>query len=212
MGYITLFAVQIKIYLMKKILLPLCITLLVYSCKNDTKINDSLVFNIDSTKISSIRFIDGFDVSFHPPINWEEVEADISERIVNSLKSQRAGNSKYIYKPSRIFLNKSTNSLLAVGKVETPDPEPGTNIKINDYIGIVTENFDQSISKRGSFIKDGITITQLLIQKQNLISFKLIFEIENTLYQFDYTAQKEYYKEELKSIESSMGTIKLITK
>jgi predicted small secreted protein len=110
-------------------------------------------------------------------------------------------------------LNKTNNSLLAVGKVIAGFPQLLSNqISLNEYLKVVSENFKESINKKGNFLKMELNFTQYLIQKQNLISFKLIFELNDTIYQFDYTTQKETYQHELKSIESSMGTIKPITK
>jgi hypothetical protein len=195
---------------MKNILLAICIGAVIFSCSDNASSDDSLIFNIDSAKIGKLETLADFNITFHPPKNWDEVEASISERIVNSLKSQKNGDSKYIYQPVKIFLNKTNNSLLAVGKVASQDSIEKSN-KLKEYLQVVSENFNESINKKGAFTKDGIEITQFLLQKQTLISFKLIFDLDDTIYQFDYTTQKETYQDELKSIESSMGTIKPIT-
>jgi hypothetical protein len=65
--------------------------------------------------------------------------------------------------------------------------------------------------KKAVYMKDGIKITQFLIQKNNIVNFRLLFNNgDGKLLQFDYLAGIRDYSLEVKAIESSIGSIKLI--
>jgi hypothetical protein len=81
---------------------------------------------------------------------------------------------------------------------------------VDKYKDLIQKNF--SPTKVGDFLKDNILFTQYLIQDENRINFKLLFfNPKDQLIQFDYILQKDSYVLELKAIESSIGSIKLIS-
>lgn len=168
-----------------------------------------LVFNVDSTQIAGEVFISELNVKFNPPKDWNEISSDLSEKVINELgKNKNSGNS-FRYKPQKIFLEKDNHSLLSVGYVEKIDTSIHGNILLA-YESAIKTSLKEKEYKEGKFTKDGIGITQFLIQKENLISFKLLFlNSSNELIQFDYASQQENYENNLRGIESSIGTIQL---
>jgi hypothetical protein len=83
--------------------------------------------------------------------------------------------------------------------------------KIRAYEKLLQNKFSAATIKKGEFTKDNLKFVQFLIQKENLITFKLLFQnSQNELIQFDYIVPKENYVSEVKSIESSIGSIKII--
>ena len=195
---------------MKVPVLLVLLSIVLISCTNTRdEVKDTLVFNIDSSRIAPVEKIDSSGITFHPPLNWKEVDSDMSEKLMKSVNPLNEKSVKFIYKPIKIFLEQSSFSILSVGTVlPSVDTDTSAN-NLKNYESIVSENFAESILKEGSFYKNGAEVYQYLIQKSNLISFKLIFEFGNVIYQFDYSCPQKNYEEQIKSIESSIGTINL---
>lgn len=81
-----------------------------------------------------------------------------------------------------------------------------------DYYSEVIGNTDlfKSASK-AKFLKDGLLISQFITNHNQHIIIKIIFQPkENYLIQFDYIFNEENYKQEVRSIESSIGSIKIL--
>jgi len=81
-----------------------------------------------------------------------------------------------------------------------------------DYYSEVISNTDLfNSASKAKFLKDGIVISQLITRHDNHIIIKIIFEPkDNCLIQLDYIFNEENYKQEVRSIESSIGSIKIL--
>jgi len=58
-----------------------------------------------------------------------------------------------------------------------------------------------------SIIINGINTIQYIITTAEVVLIKLIFNVRDFYYQLDYIIPKSIYEENLKSIESSIGSI-----
>jgi hypothetical protein len=81
-----------------------------------------------------------------------------------------------------------------------------------DYYSEVIGNTDLFKSaSRAKFLKDGVLISQFITKNNNHIIIKISFQPkDNYLIQFDYIYNEENYKQEVRSIESSIGSIKIL--
>lgn len=193
---------------MKITITIILIALYLPACTGEkSETTEEMVFHVDSTKIEALQNFEESGITFHPPKNWIIVNSELSEKLMRSSEVPGDKNLRYIYKPQKIFLEQSLSCLMSVGIVKPSQENQNTDGHLNTYMKLVREKFDGSLLKERSFINNGIKIHQFLIRKSALFASKLVFNFEEKIYQFDYTCPRQYYEEQLNSIESSIGTI-----
>jgi len=180
---------------------------IIISCgkgKNDQ--NDSDFFSFDKSKLG-IEVIDQeLGIKFNPPISWKLRQTSISKKI----ESRDASNPSdhFVYEPTYVFFDNSTGGLLSVGKVVTNDTALAKSSRLNYYKGLISTKHKNDKLASGNFIHSKIYFSQFILEKQNLISFKLVFEnTAGQIIQFDYTIPKDLLENAKLSIKSSVGSI-----
>jgi len=188
--------------------LILFLSLLVLFCSKQEKSappkTSEMIFEVDSTRLESALYVPELGIRFSSPKGW----LPISEALFKEFRQKNPtvpGDSVFLCKPVSIFFNNDSKSLLYISEIKTPNDSgsPG------NYQSLIQKSLEPK--KTGNFTKDNIYFTQFLIQDPVRINFKLVFSnANNQLIQFDYVVPTEFYVSELKAIESSIGSIKLV--
>jgi len=197
----------------------LIILLLILNCtssdSNSKAQNSELFFDVDSTKLGNqIENID-YGIKYSPPKGWELIAPELFKQFSQKSQPIQFGNTpledkKLLVQPISIFLKQENSCILYLSSIKGLEQEPDSGIAYEKYKNIVTQNFDSSLIKKGDFIRNNIAFTQFVLQHKNQISFKLVFlNHQNKIMQFDYIIPKQSYINELKAIESSLGSIQL---
>jgi hypothetical protein len=164
-----------------------------------------LTFEIDSTKLELTTSDQNLGIQFNAPKGWTPVPPAMLEQFNQQDSAVFLEGSSFVIQPISIFLNNVDKSLLYVSKIQNAQD----SISIDGYKQSIQKHLVPT--KMGDFRKDGIIFTQFLIQDENRVNFKLLFfNSKNQLIQFDYIVPKDVYLAELKAIESSIGSLKLI--
>jgi len=181
-----------------------------FSCKSkkeETKVFN-LTFNIDSSQIGSEVVLKDYAISFNPPANFvhsDEMLDKLNKNISNNINKQNGYNTS----PLDAFIDKSLNVLVVSG-ISAPSADTA-NFSLQQVSGTIKDQFKTSNMKFAAFKKDDIIIHQFLIQDSINVVFKLLFcNAANRVIQFDYIIPGNNYKNEIKAIESSIGSIKKI--
>ncbi len=146
-------------------------------------------------------------IKFNPPVNWNLRQTMVSRKI-ESRGDISNPNSSFIYQPTYVFFNDSTGALLSIGKVISSDTTLLGSAKINYYKGLISAKTPKDNLSTTSFVSSRIYFSQFKIQKENLISFKLIFEnLKGEIIQFDYSIRSDYLEGLQHSIKSSISSI-----
>jgi hypothetical protein len=188
------------------ILLPFIMIL--SSCgKGKTNNGESEYFSFDKSSLG-IEVVDvDLGIKFNPPVKWNLRQTMISRKIESRGNISNPGDN-FIYKPTYVFFNDSTGGLLSVGKVISNDSTLTGSAKLNYYKGLLSEKTPKDKLSAASFINSKIYFSQFKIQKENLISVKLVFEnLKGDIIQFDYSIRSDYLEGMLHSIKSSIGSI-----
>jgi hypothetical protein len=183
--------------------------LVLISCAKDKNGSDeSEYFSLDRSSLG-IEVVDvDLGIKFNPPEKWNLRQTMISRK-VESRGDISNPNDSFIYQPTYVFFNDSTGGLLSVGKVVSSDSTLAKSARINYYKGLITAKTPKDKVSSGSFVNSKLYFSQFKIQKENLISYKLIFEnFKGEIIQFDYTIREDYLEGMLHSIKSSIGTIR----
>lgn len=165
-------------------------------------------FEVDRTKLEASVRDTIYAIQYNPPLEWKAIPSEIFAQVSQQL-SQQLSEEKVTLQPISIYMNQPKGVLLSVAVV---DSLTGSfSEKIEAYEKLLQNKFSTATLQKGEFTKDTLKFVQFLIQKENLITFKLLFQnSQHKLIQFDYIVPKENYVSEVKSIESSIGSIKTI--
>lgn len=193
------------------LILVVMISLLVSCGKGKDNQGDSdEYFSFDKSKLG-IEIVDQeLGIKFYPPIKWELRQTSISKKIESRGAAAKPGDN-FVYKPTYVFFNDSTGGLLSVGKVVTNDTVLALSAQLNYYKGLIGTRHKNNNLSTENFVHSKIYFTQFKIEKQNLVSFKIVFEnSRREIIQFDYTIPANNLEDTQSIIKSSLGSIRLL--
>ena len=172
---------------------------------NTSEKTEELTFEVDSTKLELTSYNQDLGIQFNAPKGWTPISHTIFEQFSKRDTVVFIENSDIKIQPKSIFFNEAHKTLLYISQLQKLEDSTW----VEKYKGLIQTKF--SPVKVGDFLKDDILFTQFLIQDKHLVTFKLLFfNLNNQLIQFDYIIPKDTYLSEIKAIESSIGSIKLI--
>jgi hypothetical protein len=195
----------------KKVFVLILLLSLFAACENSKKSNDpkELNFNVDKTKLNEKVNSPLLGLEFNPPANWNEIDSVLIRNMKGQLKSQSVRSDSIQFSLKKVFLDQENMSMLSISELEFDNAiaEPK-----NYYDSRIQNKFEKaSIFRRGEFLKDDIKFIQYLIENSGNVNFKLLFSNSNDkTIQFDYILTKKNYSNQIRAIESSIGSIKLI--
>lgn len=193
-----------KILLLKKVFLALLFVSIWFGCSKDVN-DEEISFIVDQSKLGIEMSDYDLGVKFHPPKNWELQPASLSKKI-----ESRNSTESFIYEPIYLFFNDSSKAVLSVGKVMSLDSSVSKSAQINFYKSLLLSKYKENNVRFSSFTHNKINFTQLIFEKGNLISYKIIFlNGDNDIIQFDFSFRSEFKKNILINIKASIGSIKL---
>lgn len=177
--------------------------LFISSCAEEDKTEQipELYFNIDTTLVSEYNYLDSLRLALRIPEDWNETEDIILDTVLTALENTDKTSLSFDYNPELILKDDSTQSILTIGTVKN-------SLGKEEYIESIESTFDKWKVKKGNFTNNNIEFTQFLIQKDNLVLFKLIFKHFDKIIQIDYALSKRHYAGEIRKVESSIGSIK----
>ena len=128
------------------------------------------------------------------------------------MQEQLQKENEVLFEPLYVFTSDSTGSILSVGIIKALRTDTTKTAQLKRIKELFSNKYSPESIKTAEYLKDGIHITQFLIQEKQLITFKLLFETKDKkLIEFDYLMPSGTYIDEIKAVESSIGSIKLHT-
>ncbi|VAX17614.1 hypothetical protein MNBD_IGNAVI01-2036 [hydrothermal vent metagenome] len=197
----------------RSIIFFLITSLLLFSCgEKKTSENKKPKIVKEKVKLLSDVIVDNdLGISYQVPLSWKLMSAELSERYVARLNSEKFDGSFIVYHPKAFYFNSKISGLLRVGSIAESENSPGIELTIDNYIKLYKKFNTAKIIKREKINTGIISITQLVIEKSNLISLKNIFlNKKSKIVQFDYSLQQKDYDKEKEFITSSLASIKLL--
>lgn len=192
------------------IILFLLFSLNLTSCskqnEDELKNTQKLVFNIDSSSIGKIYIDSLLSIQFNPPINWDPVPQRILDTIRNTASKSTGENLSYF--PVQIFADSSRRSFVNISRIDFRN-ELEVEEKLKEIDLAIVSTLDTLNLVKGKFIHNDQEFVQYLFTNEEIVHFKLVL-IHNfkNLVQFDYIISKQIYESRIKSIESSIASIK----
>ncbi len=146
-------------------------------------------------------------IQFQPPVGWVPLP---EEEVTAARSSLPPLDARVQVQPRHLFVDPEGGSLLSVSTLTFEGaPTPAEQVAL--YWQMLTETGQAQSLEKAAFLKDGLRVTQLHEQRDGRVRFTLLLETPaNTVLRFDYVIPRERYAEELRSLESSIGSIEPI--
>ncbi len=190
-----------------RILLIVLISLVLLNCTKDKKKEEpeTLIFNVDSLLIGEQYTNAEFGISFCPPKEWNQLSSDLMSSIEQSLQEMEDSSSVDIILQN-VFLNQKNSCICFLSTFHKTMPAAQirntylTELYAGDIQGSVTE---------GSYMHNGFNIRQIIHVQDDQVTIKLIcISNDEHIFMLDYIIPAQFYEQNIRTIESSIGTIK----
>jgi len=178
----------------------LTIILIIASSCSKTKIE----FNVNSSLLGETYLNQTLSIKFKIPKHWNAISDKEFKEIQKKLENQTIEN----FVPLRFYINRNNGGTCIISSFTKS--KKISNI-VTEYEKKLRLSYPDANKNLAIFYKDKIKIYQFQIVSENLVNIKLIFSLKNnSIIQIDYLIGLANYKAELRSIESSIGSIEII--
>lgn len=177
-----------------KLLFPLILFIGCISCHSTDQESDNanMQFRIDSSKLAGVVRLPEHDLQYCPPAGWTSAEAGtFQERLDQSYTGQ-------ISEVLQVYRDSASTAFLVVSCL--PDTE-----RHLDSLAQAEQIWRDT--RKGHFEHQGLSFTQYLLQSPQWISFRLFTGEDEPDVRFDYFVSRDIYQNEVRKIESSIGSI-----
>ena len=179
------------------------------ACEKDVHKTEKVETNIKLLN-DEIIIDESLNISYKTPLNWDEMPASLSEKIVARLGGKNK-NNLILYSPKSFYYNNNSSSLLRVGKVSLKESTNPDLLKLDSYFELFKKYNPKLIVERNDIHLKQLEIMELKIEKGNLISFKIVFNNKTKeIIQLDFSISKENLSQLKPSIDASIKSIILL--
>ena len=171
--------------------------------------DETLVFNVDQTRLEPAITDTTLKMEIAAPKGWKVIEDAMLVEVIDRLGDTLTQGLQMV--PQWIFLNENSQAMCVVSRLEGGAVPPNDTLLKTLETAYRTQ-FPKATVQRATFLKDVFRVHQLMVGTSDFILIKLICNApESAVFEVDYVVPRDVYKTELRSIESSIGSITLIT-
>ncbi|MBU0476080.1 MAG: hypothetical protein KKF62_18185 [Bacteroidetes bacterium] len=188
----------------------LVVSIIIISACSEVEKDNTEDLNVIISLNDKIIVDDDLSISYQVPQNWDEMPASLSDKLVARINKK--GEDEFIvYSPKTFYYANSLNALLRIGKIIHKDSISNDSLSIEKYSALF-QKFNNELQIETSNIRvSNFSILQMKIVRNNLMSFKYLFENHNReIIQFDFSINEENYLEVYPSIIASINSIKIL--
>lgn len=188
----------------------------VTGCNSSPEKENSIIeaeFMVDSSLISEKPIIKAdLEMSVHIPKNWVEMDADMK----NALSSSILTNDYAAGRLESGYFNVIDTSMMLLLDITGIDRSVFSYLK-NNYKEVLDPNGIWIDTQFTQFRHNCYTVHQYVTQNERLFNFKIVFNRSEdggtTVPQFElmYLLNRNYLEKNIRSIESSIGSIQCLT-
>ena len=188
-------------------ILPFLTLLFVFVGCKSSKTEDkhpSLEFQIDPALLEPKIQDKELGIEISPPAGWEKRDSTFSNS--GTLKELRA-IEMLVGSPKHFFQHNQTNSLCILSKSTTNSVKNTENLILRSKSGL-EKQFPSAKISTSTFLKDKILVHQIMLLSSEYVILKLVCELDKLkAFEVVYILPKNAYADQLRAIESSIGSI-----
>ena len=179
------------------------------SPNSQKRTHETLTFNVDPTRLEPAITDTTLKMEISAPRGWKAIEAAMLAEVIDRLGDTLTQGLQMV--PRWVFLNENSRAMCVVSRLEGGEDPPNDTLLKTLETAYRTQ-FPKATVQRAIFMKDAFRVHQLMVRTSDFVLIKLICNAsENPVFEVDYVVPRDVYGTELRSIESSIGSINLIT-
>ena len=170
---------------------------------------ETLTFNVDPTRLEPAITDTTLKLEIAAPKGCKAIEDAMLAEVIDRLGDTLTQGLQMV--PRWVFLNENSRAMCVVSRLEGGAVPPNDTLLKTLETAYRTQ-FPKATVQRATFMKEAFRVHQLMVVASDFVLIKLICNApENPVFEVDYVVPKDVYKTELRAIESSIGSINLIT-
>ena len=169
---------------------------------------ETLTFNVDSTRLEPTITDSTLKIEIAAPKGWKAIDDAMLVQVVDRLGDTLTQGLEML--PRLVFVNEEIGAICVVSGLEDVEGPPDeTLLKMLD--DTYRSRFPTATSQRATFRKGAFRMHQLMVVASDFVLIKLICDTpESPVFEVDYVVPSDVYQQELRAIESSIGSLNLI--
>ena len=170
---------------------------------------ETLTFNVDPTRLEPAITDTTLKLEIAAPKGWKAIEDAMLAEVIDRLGDTLTQGLQMV--PRWVFLNENSRAMCVVSRLEGGAVPPNDTLLKTLETAYRTQ-FPKATVQRATFMKEAFRVHQLMVVASDFVLIKLICNApENPVFEVDYVVPRDVYQTELRAIESSIGSINLIT-
>lgn len=177
-------------------------------CQNPNPSDESLVFHVDKTRLEPAITDSTLKIEIAAPKGWTVLDDATLAQVIDRLGDTLTQGLQMT--PRWVFLNEETRAMCVVSRLEGVKATPDETL-LQMLESAYRSQFPMGKVQRATFRKDAFRVHQLMVVATDFVLIKLICDsIESPVFGVDYVVTSDVYQQELRAIESSIGSLNLI--
>lgn len=193
----------------------LIVLIVLFGCTSDrdeaTKQPVEMHFDVDQELLGETIVSEENEISFQPPKQWELLAGDVFQEAIRQFTRMQSAGDTFSIQPAYIFLHHRHGSVMIISEITVNDDKITSPDIVQAFRRDVNAGLDAARYQEAEFLKNGLLVYQYLIQDDDTVNFKFLFQNKNNaLFQVDYIVPRSVYAAESKAVESSIGSIHVV--
>ena len=170
---------------------------------------ETLVFNVDQTRLEPAITDTTLKIKLSAPKGWKAIDDAMLAGVIDGLGDKLAQGLQMV--PRWVFMNEDSRAMCVVSRLGGgKGPPDETLLKTQETAYRI--QFPRATVQRATFMKGAFRVHQLMVGTSDFVLVKLVCDApDNPVFEVDYVVPRDVYEAELRAIESSIGSINLIT-
>ena len=170
---------------------------------------ETLVFNVDQTRLEPAITDTTLKIEISAPKGWKAIDDAMLMEVIDRLGDKLTQGLQMM--PRWVFMNEDSRAMCVVSRLES-GKVPLNETLLQTLETAYRTQFPKATVQRAIFMKDAFRVYQLMVRASDFVLIKLMCNAsENPVFEVDYVVPRDVYETELRAIESSIGSINLIT-
>ena len=170
---------------------------------------ETLVFNVDQTYLEPAITDTTLKIKLSAPKDWKAIDDTMLVEVIDKLDDKLTQGLQMV--PRWVFVNEGSQAMCVVSRLGGVKGPPDETLLQTLETAYRTQ-FPKATVQRAIFMKGTFRVHQLMVRTSDFVLVKLVCNApENPVFEVDYVVPRDVYEMELRAIESSIGSINLIT-
>lgn len=143
------------------------------------------------------------------PKSWKPLPDSLKSSLTSKVETFNARNDSSAIQLNihSVYVQPDNKASLVISRLSFPKNDSTESLQRKHYTQQMKTGIDSTSLGIAEFSKDGIFITQYMIRTLQSVSFKLLFKAHKSMMQCDYIIPTNAFQQEIRAVESSIGSI-----